>query len=392
MRGGNVCNARYPQTMPLTRINVILSPRLRTKDLSSFLLMHQQKFYLRTCLAFVIALSLLFVASGAFAATGPDAGAKPRSRQSASTAVATDRYFEFHSGFWINMHLFLVEEALTRKAGRTVGREAEFTSDSTISATLSGTDKAAWDAAIAYYQENIINYDLVTSDRMRLLKNTLENFENESTLRLSNLDPKLIRVLDEVAPVYRARWWPAHDRANRTWISDVSALADADGDALTRSLSAAYETPWPEGATRVDVVAYANDSGGFTTLRPTRITVSSLDPANQKLTAEESLFHEGSHALAERVGNLMLGDFAAHKKAMPPDLLHAILYFTAGYFVKQQHPEYIPYAAGNNLWDQPRWKGFHDAIVKDWQPHLQGSPDARTAISQLVSDLIAANK
>lgn len=290
------------------------------------------------------------------------------------------------------MHLFLVEEALTRRGGRTIGREAEFTNDSTISATLTGNDKAAWDAAIAYYQENIINYDLVTSDRMRLLKNTLENFENENTLRLSNLDPKLVHVLDEAAPVYRAHWWDAHDRANRAWISDVVALADADGSFLTQKMAAAYETPWPDGATRVDVVAYANDSGGFTTLRPTRVTVSSLDPANQKLTAEEALFHEGSHALAERVGNLMLGDFAAHKKVMPPDLLHAVLYFTAGYFVKQQHPDYIPYAQGNDLWIQPRWKGFHDAIVKDWQPHLEGQSDARTAIAQLVTDIIAATK
>ncbi|HEY6466393.1 MAG TPA: hypothetical protein VIY69_10410 [Candidatus Acidoferrales bacterium] len=370
---------------------VILS---EAKDPSCLSSACRSRLYFRTCLAFVIALSFLLAASTALAATtNPDAASKPpHSRQSSSTAVATDRFFEFHSGFWINMHLFLVEEALTRRGGRTIGREAEFTNDSTISATLSGTDKAAWDAAIASYQENIINYDLVTSDRMRLLKNTLENFENENTLRLSNLDPKLIHVLDEAAPVYRAHWWDAHDRANRAWISDVSALADADGSFLTQKMAAAYETPWPDGTTRVDVVAYANDSGGFTTLRPTRITVSSLDPANQKLTAEEALFHEGSHALAERVGNLMLGDFAEHKKTMPPDLLHAILYFTAGYFVKLQHPDYIPYAQGNDLWIQPRWKGFHDAIVKDWQPHLKGQYDARAAIAQLVTDVIAANK
>jgi hypothetical protein len=376
--------------MPIRTTNVILS---EAKDLSWFSLDRRQKFYSRARLAFVIALSVLLAASATFAATDPDAASKtPRSRQSASTAVASDRYFEFHSGFWVNMHLFLITEALTRRAGRDIGRPAEFTNDSSISATLSGTDKADWDAAVAYYQENIINYDLVTSDRMRLLKNTLENFENESTLRMSNLDPKLIHVLDDAAPVYRARWWDAHDRANRAWISAVVALADTDGEALTQKIAAAYETPWPDGPIRVDVVAYANESGGFTTLRPTRITVSSLDPANQRLTAEEALFHEGSHALAERVGNFLLGDFAARKKTAPPDLLHAILYFTAGYFVKQQHPEYIPYAEGNNLWDQQRWKGFHDAIVKDWLPHLDGAPDARTAISQLVSDVIAATK
>ncbi len=143
---------------------------------------------------------------------------------------------------------------------------------------------------------------------------------------------------------------------------------------------------------RVDVVAYANDSGAFTTMLPTRIVISSLDPANQKLTAEESLFHEGSHALVEKAGNLLLSDFAAHRKKAPADLLHAILYFSTGYFVKQLHPDYIPYAEGNGLWQQPAWEGFHEAIVKDWQLHLDGQASLSEAISRLVSDVIAARQ
>lgn len=361
------------------------------KDLSHFSLMRQQKLYLRPCLAFVIALSLLFAASAASAATDPYAVAKPlRGRQSASTAVAGDRYFEFHSGFWINMHLFLLEEALTRKAGRDTAREAEFTNDSSISATLSGNEKTNWDAAVAYYQQNLIGLDLVANDRMRIIKNTLENFEDQASLRLSHLDPRLVRVLNNAAPVYRAHWWTAHDRANRAWIAAVSPLVDSDGDSLTQKIATAYETTWPDSPVRVDVVAYANDSGAFTSLLPTRIVISSLDPGNQKLAAEEALFHEGSHALVERAGNLLLSDFAVHRKKAPPELLHAILYFSAGYFMKELHPDYIPYAKANGLWQQPAWKGFHEAIVKDWQPHLEGQASLSEAVSRLVSDVIAS--
>lgn len=288
------------------------------------------------------------------------------------------------------MHLFLLEEALTRKAGRDNGREAEFTNDSSISATLSGSEKTSWDAAVSYYQGNLSGLDLVTNDRMRVIKNTLENFEDQSSLRLSHLDPALVRVLDNAAPVYRAHWWPAHDRANRAWIAAVIPLVDGDGSSLTQKIAAAYETPWPDDPVRVDVAAYANDSGAFTTLLPTRIVVSSLDPANQKLTAEEALFHEASHALIEKAGNLLLGDFAAHHKKAPPDLLHAMLYFSTGYFVKQLRSDYIPYAKGNGLWQQPSWQGFHDALVKDWQPHLDGQTSLSEAISRLASDVIAA--
>ncbi len=348
------------------------------------------RFYCRSFLAVLIAASILCFPFAASAANTPPRSTRTRGQDFAGTPIAGDRYFEFHSGFWINLHLFLLEEAITRMGGRKIGREAEFTHDSAISATLNGTDKTAWDAAIAYYQENLIGLDLVTSDRMRIIKNTLENFENENSLRLSNLDPRLVHVLEDAAPVYRAHWWTSHDNANRTWIASAVALADQDGNALSRDMAQAYETPWPVNPIRVDVVAYANDSGGFTTLLPTRITVSSQDPANQKLTAEEVLFHEGSHALVEKIGNEMLSDFAGDRKKAPPDLLHAVLYYTAGYFVKQIHSDYIPYAEGNGLWEQPAWKGFHDAIVKDWLPHLQGQSTAGEAIAAVVRDVLAA--
>jgi hypothetical protein len=311
-------------------------------------------------------------------------------QESSSMAVASDRYFEFHSGFWINLHLFLYEEALTRKGARDIGREAEFTNDASISATLSGNDKTAWDAAVAYYQSNLIGYDLLTNDHLRIIKNTLENFENSSSLSLSHLDPGLIRVLDNAAPVYRAHWWTNHDNANRNWIASVMPLVDADGDTLTQDFANAFETPWPDSPLRVDVVAYANYSGGFTTLHPTRITISSLDPANQKLTGLEALFHEASHSMDEKVGNLMFGYFGEHQKSAPPDLLHSLLYFTAGYFVKQLHPDYITYADGNNLWQQVHWSVYRDALIKGWQPHLEGKTTVSAAMSAVVADVAAS--
>jgi hypothetical protein len=313
------------------------------------------------------------------------------SQTSAATAVTADRYFEYHSGFWINMHLFLYEEAITRSAPPGRGREAEFTADSTISATLTGEEKASWDAAIAYYQQNFILLDLLTNDRMRNIKNTLEDLENSSSLSRSRLEPGLIRVLDNASSVYRTHWWPTHDKANRDWIAAAATLTDRDGDLLTQKIATAYDSTWPDAPLRVDVAGYANSSGAYTTLHPTRITISSLDPSNQKLTALEALLHEASHTMVENVGNLVLQDYAGHRKNAPPDLLHAILYFTSGYYVEQSHSDYIPYADGASLWDQPRWAGFRAALVKDWQPHLEGKVPTREALSQLVSDVLATS-
>src|SRR5690349_23290506 len=104
-----------------------------------------------------------------------------RAQDSVASAVAADHYFEFHSGFWINLHLFLYEEASVRSASPGRRREAEATSDSTISAALGGDEKASWDAAVTYYQANLISLDLLTNDRMRNTKNSLEDLESAGT-------------------------------------------------------------------------------------------------------------------------------------------------------------------------------------------------------------------
>jgi hypothetical protein len=147
------------------------------------------------------------------------------------------------------------------------------------------------------------------------------------------------------------------------------------------------KTPWPGDPLRVDVVAYASSAGAYTTMHPNRITVSSLDPGNQKTVALEVLLHEASHTMLAKVGDLVIQDFAAHKRNASPGLWHAILYFTSGYFVGQLYPGYTPYADIAHLWAQPNWAAFHAALVKDWQPHLEGTSGLSAAVSKLVADV-----
>ena len=341
------------------------------------------------CFAVACMVAIIFVA-GVPAAPGPSARLIARQGTSGA-AVARDHYFEYHSAFWLNLHLFLYEEAATRAALPQKPREAELTGDSSLSASLSGDEKAKWDAAIVYYQSNLLSLDLLTSDRMRQLNNTLAALEDASTIGRSRLDPQLVRVLDNAAEVYRAHWWTAHDRANRDWIAAVTPLVQSDGDQLARQLAAAYGEPWADGPIRVDVVAYANSSGAFTVMHPTRITVSSQDLANQKLAGLDALFREASHPMIENVGNLAIQDFAAHKRNPPSDLWHAIVRFTADYYLKQLHPDYLVSADEEQLWKQGRWPIYEEALQKSWQPHLEGKSSVAAAVSQLVTAITAAH-
>jgi fructose/tagatose bisphosphate aldolase len=58
-------------------------------------------------------------------------------------------------------------------------------------------------------------------------------------------------------------------------------------------------------AIRVDAVAYANWAGAYTTLYPTRPTISTLNSANQETAALEIVFHGSSHAMMDLLSILL---------------------------------------------------------------------------------------
>src|SRR5438445_9520189 len=101
------------------------------------------------------------------------------------------------------------------------------------------------------------------------------------------LPAKLTQVLEAAAVVYRAHLWPEHDRANRRWILRVAPLVREQGVGLSERLADIYQTRWPREKIRVDVSAYGNWAGAYTTVDPLRVTISSLASRNQGQEAIE---------------------------------------------------------------------------------------------------------
>lgn len=295
--------------------------------------------------------------------------------------------FEYHSGFWVNLHHFLYEEADAEAARtRQVRFRPEGTDDQAIRAKLSPGEEKDWATSVGYYESQMIQHDLLMDPNMIRIKDRLEESENAATARGSGLDPGLIDALERAAPIYRAHWWPQHEKANRTWIAAVSPLVDKDGAQLSKEIASTYDTQWPTEPVRVDVVAYANWAGAYTSLYPTHVTISSLDPANQGTAALEVIFHESSHALIDKVSDAISQECQARHVNLPrPGLWHAVLFFTAGYYVQELNPGYVPYADKNGLWTRA-WPTYRAPIEKDWQPRLQGKSSLQAAIANLVAD------
>lgn len=326
--------------------------------------------------------------------------------------------FELHSGFWINLHHTLYYEARQRKTF--LSRDANGTKSTAPAPKsvlagkgLTDAEQKAWDDAVAYYMLNYADKDLLFTTELIQLKDQLGDFEDCDELSGhkrkfcdAGLPANLTQVLEAAAPVYRAHLWQEHDQANRRWILQVAPLVREQGVGLSERLADIYQTRWPHGKIRVDVVAYANWAGAYTTVDPLRVTISSLDTRNQGPQALEVLFHEGSHGIAEAVQRAIIRECRQRDKPIPRDLWHALVFYTTGEVIRTvltspsasssaSHGDkgngdsatgYNTYAFREGLYERG-WKSYLELLQRFWQPYLDGKATFDDAIARMVSSL-----
>jgi hypothetical protein len=357
---------------------------------------------LHNCLCVLLGLSLIGPVSSA---------ARPQS----NSAEISLPVFELHSSFWINLHHTLYYEARRKK--KSTSREGKGDKNPSsapkpalaVTPPLAEAEQKEWDDAVGYYVANYADKDLLFSTELIQLKDQLGDFEDCDELSGrkrkfcdAGLPPKLTQVLEGAAPVYRARLWPEHDRANRNWILRVAPLVREQGVGISERLADIYRTRWPQGKIRVDVSAYANSAGAYTTVDPLRVTISSLDPRNQGAEALEVLFHEGSHGIAEPVQAAIIRECRQRDKPIPRDLWHALVLYTTGEVIrpalastvettggkpgKGQSVTNTPMSLRENF-SQRGWKDFLDLLQIFWQPYLDGKATFDDAIARMVSSL-----
>jgi len=316
--------------------------------------------------------------------------------------------FEFHSGFWLNLHHTLYQEARRQQSATPATTNA--TPRAPLLSGLTVSEQRAWSEAVAYYAANFAGKDLLFTGDLVQLKDQFGDFEDCVDLTGSKqkfcnagLDPKLTRILEAAAPVYRAHLWPAHDKANRRWVFAVAPLVRTQSVALSQRLADIYQTHWPRYRIRVDVAGYANWAGAYTTVDPLRVTISSTDPRNQGNAALEVLFHEASHGIAEPVEQAIIRECRQRDKPIPRDLWHALVFYTTGEVIRpimanainavplegggdSPSAPYKPYAQREGLY-QRGWDRYLQLLTKFWQPYLDNQESFDDAIARMVSAL-----
>ena len=298
----------------------------------------------------------------------------------------------------MNLHHFLYSEAWAAEPQPGSGSRRLTVSSADLDElkTLSPEERSAWDAAVAYYRQSVIQHDLLFDAEMRDLKDQLEDSEDSDGLPEIHVGAGVKALLLKVAPIYRKHWWSKHDALNRKWIQELQPLIAKYGDGISSALAKIYEVPWPGNPVRVDVVAYGNWAGAYTTDGPTRPTICSTAPANQGTAALEVLFHETSHGMMDKVtAALKAAEEAVNARRSRPvnfrrDLWHEVLFYTSGELVAERFPGYLPYADKSGLWARV-WTGPDRALIEqDWKPHINGTAGLEQSLKKLVEDLAAS--
>jgi hypothetical protein len=322
--------------------------------------------------------------------------------------------FEFHSGFWVNLHHFLYLQARLSEGNSSSmnnGR-GQASPDEALASLIDFPEKEiqAWHDAVAFYAKDLARRDLLLNGDMQNINDRLADMETCPDLAgktspscNSGLSPELIQALERAAPVFRLHWWPEQDRANREWIAQVSPLVRRLGVELSGQLADVYQQTWPPNRLRVDVVWYGGGYGAYTSLAPTHVTISSHDARNRGLYGFEVLFHESSHALAGSVSSAIAREFRQRDKPIPRELWHALLFYTTGELVRRDvlygsaptlnqqdnqsdnsSPGYQTYATRFGLYSGS-WARFRGMLDLYWLPYLDGSISFDTAIARLAA-------
>jgi len=300
--------------------------------------------------------------------------------------VARTQWFAFHSNQWVNLHHFLYATARAR-ARLDSDRPAvtRALTDTVGFGRLSAEQREAWTSAVDYYMEFVAKRDILFDSSLVEVNNHLAALESAPRARgAAGLDTGIASALDRAAPVYRALWWPSHDAANKRWIAAVLPLLREHGNAAARAESRIFARPWSATPIRVDVAAYTNWSGAYTTENPGHINIASDSSTIGSPASFELLFHEVLHTMDDSVFRVLQASFRAQKKRWFRDPTHPFIFYTSGEIARREFPGHVPFAEAAGIWSRnPDFAKILPMLRQYWLPYMDGKSTLEEAMRHI---------
>jgi hypothetical protein len=302
---------------------------------------------------------------------------------------AIERLFTFRQSFWLNLHhfLYVLGRARNNEPDSRRGTVTGASEESKEILDLPEPDQTAWARAVSTYAASVSKQDLVFDRRLTSLTKTIAGIEDNAQELPPALGPDVRATLWEAAPIYRRVWWPRHTAANQQRIQELQKLIAQYGNAVEREVSRAYRTQWPQAGFPVNMVAYAQWGGAYSTAAGL-IVLGSLDPAQAGTQGLESVFHEAMHQWDDTMQAAIREAAKKSGVTAPRSLSHSLIFYTAGYSVAKVVPGHRPYAVVNRLWEGGAFVD-KDKLDRSWQPYLEGKISFDEAMESLLKALAA---
>ena len=312
------------------------------------------------------------------------------------TTVAVTPHFHLQSDPLINLHHFLYQWARWDIASATAGRRRPMPAlpERDGLGELPAAERERWQAAVDRYRDEVLGHDLLFDGAMLELRTRLLE-EGLAAQSEDPLEAAVLAALRDALPIYRVRFWPAHDAQNRAWVAAVLPGLERHEDGMARRIAEVFDGSWPADRMRVDVTVVANWAGAYTSQGPPHVTLSSRHDAHQGGGALEVLLHEACHTagLAGAMGGWLDGAFERQGARPARDLWHVLIFVTAGDIVQralaaQGQSGYVTLGERLGVYRRgPGWPRLHAALTEHWMPFLDGRIERDPALARLVTAL-----
>jgi hypothetical protein len=168
----------------------------------------------------------------------------------------------------------------------------------------------------------------------------------------------------------------------------VQPLLAQHGDSAAAWEARAFNVRWSATPVPVDVTAYANWAGAYTTEGPDHITISSLNEGNQGTAAFEMLFHEVLHTMDRTLFEQYRTAARAQGKRMLRNPTHPFIFYTAGEVTRQLFPGHVPYAESVGIWTRSQdFSPMHPLLKQHWQPWLDSRISLEESLRRIAAEL-----
>lgn len=294
--------------------------------------------------------------------------------------TSTPELFRFQVDFWPNLHQVLFHEALLPRPGY-FGPKSLAHQSSAPEAELSAEQVAPWRAAVGYYDARFRSDSMFTPEFEAATRLLAAQGPATSLAAAPGFAEDWRGVLMGAAPVYRARFWPAHEHRDHAYIQAIRPLVALHGAWFANRLVAVYQTPWPPKPIEVQITPVVPPFGASTMGEPPfsshhapLILISSLDPGYSGDAGLEMLFHEASHLLIDKVQAALEASAKRQGRVLPDRFWHALLFYTAGHLTQERlGSAYVPYAERpQNHVFEGAWAPYLPILQRAWQPYLDG--------------------